>query len=156
MQFPDLLQIQLVSSPQGAVSVGAVLVALEVRTQGRYYFGTVLGLSDPAGRVQLSRSALEDDFTENQRLFLMDYRLPLCACDSEVAIRVQGGEVFVEAQRAAERNDLVPPEVRQLWRAARNEVLADSLVQIDLREHSPERVSVRVPISAAVSVRPHA
>jgi hypothetical protein len=147
MDLPAAIQIRLVSDAVGIAELSEVLVALDVLHQGRYYFGAVLGLTDTAGRLHIERSDIEQSFTENQRLFPMDYRVSLAQCDAQIAVRVLGGLDFAEAQTAAEENAFMPAEVRDLWRRARNRRLANTQVQLDLREQPPDVASVVLPVS---------
>lgn len=49
-----------------------VLVAIDFGVDGRYYYGTLVGLTDVNGVARATREEIERDFSENQRFFLMD------------------------------------------------------------------------------------
>jgi hypothetical protein len=147
MELPRTIQVQLICDAPGFAPLSDVLVALDILSLERYYYGTVLGLTDAAGHLRVERSSLERDFVENQRLFPMDYRVSLAQCDHQIAVRVLGGQEFERAQTAAETNALMSDNVRLAWRRARNTALASTSVRIDLREHSRDEILVELPIS---------
>ena len=144
LELPAAVEVELV--PEQGADVAGLLVAIDVHHAGRYYYGTLVGLSDDAGRVRLERGALERDFAADQRLFLMDYRVPLEQCDVEAAVRVDGGQDFTE-RRASAVSPLTVPAVALLWRVAANERIAPAHAVIRLdRPDWDGVVRVRLPI----------
>jgi hypothetical protein len=100
MQLPDTIRIDL--RPAGAaVSLDRILISIEIRYQGRYYFGTLLGLTSKSGRLQVPGALIAQHFAASRDLFLMDYKVPLAECDTSVVLQLPGGDKFAQQQRGA-------------------------------------------------------
>jgi hypothetical protein len=146
LELPAAIEVHLVSDNSAAVS--AILVALDLLHQGRYYYGTLIGLSDAAGRARLAREQLELDFAESQRIFVMDYKVPLKLCDREAVIRIEGGLDFTKRLRAAD-SELVDPSALALWKSAANEKIESTRVPFALDKTDPDGgVVVEVHVQA--------
>jgi hypothetical protein len=144
LDLPSAVEVTL--SPDDGATVTGVLVALDLKYAGRYYYGTHLGLSDRSGRVRLERAALERDFAEDQHLFPMDYRVSLAECDAEALVRVEGGEQFAARRTADIGSPLVSPEAAARWREARNEEVQPTAASAWLDRPDPDGV-VRVRVA---------
>lgn len=149
MQFPLTLTIQLTCVGPVEPGMADILVALDVRLSGRYYYGTVVGLSDALGRAEITRRQLHDQFANDQRLFPMDYKGGLSECDDTICVRILGGNEFREAQEAARLNPVMGPDLRSLWDRARNRRLRTVAVDVELGTAMSGDKTVVVPIVAA-------
>jgi hypothetical protein len=123
-------------------------VSLDIRIAGRYYFGTILGLTDQAGETEIADSQVQDDFKRNQQLFMMDFKVPLEQCDSVIGIKLHGAGEFRSAQQIALNGPLVAPDARALWAKARNSEIESASVEADTTD-SPSELIVDVPIKPA-------
>ena len=103
--FPSSIEVQL--HAEGDAPIANMLVVLEVNHQGRYYYGTHLGLTDLRGRVHTAWENVAHDFAADRRTFVMDYRVPLDDCDPDAVVRVDGGKEF-EVRRTQLLAELVP------------------------------------------------
>jgi hypothetical protein len=149
MHFPSKLTVQLTSVDPVASNIADILVAIDIRVGGQYYYGTVVGLSDALGRVEITRRQLDDQFTNDQRLFPMDYKIALAHCDDVIGVRILGGAEFRDAQRAARLNAHMDPDIRLLWNRAQNRGLRTVTIDLELGTATREDKCVTVPIVAA-------
>lgn len=132
MKLPHAIEVN-VSLAEGEPGVD-LLVALDIHHAGRYYFGTLLGLTDRAGGVRADQATVVESFTENQRLFPMDYRVPLSDCDALAVLRIEGGKEFTERQASAVDSLFVTPATKALWRTAKNAGIQSSEIPLRLDE----------------------
>lgn len=116
-----------------------VLVAIDFGVDGRYYYGTLVGLTDVNGVARATREEIERDFSENQRFFLMDLRLPLRKCDPIAVIHIEGGDGFIE-RRSGVDSPQIAATARKLWLAATNENVQNERASVDLRKADPNGV----------------
>jgi len=130
---PIAIEIDLITEPPRSDAVSGILIAMDLRYRGRYYYGTIVGCTNAAGHARLSYAALEAAFAADQRLSPMDYRIPLDQCDPDAVILVEGGPEFVKQRAAAVTSPLVDPEICRLWEAASNEKIdpARTIVMLD-------------------------
>jgi hypothetical protein len=131
--LPDAIEVQL--QPDGSAIIESILVSLDLLHQGRYYYGTHVGLTNASGRARVTRAEILDGFANDQRTFVMDYRVPLEECDAEAVIRVEGGQEFASRQAElleASDHTLVAPEAYSQWKAARNEAILPTRVPVTL------------------------
>lgn len=149
MYFPSKLTVQLTSVDPVAPRMAEILVALDIRLSGQYYYGTVVGLSDALGRAEITRRQLHDQFTHDQRLFPMDYKVGLSQCDDMVGIRILGGTEFRDAQRAASLSASIPPGLQSLWNRAGNRGVRSVVVDVELGAAVGDDKTVVVPVVAA-------
>jgi hypothetical protein len=73
MRLSNRIAVQLVQPDGGRSGLPDILVALDTFVAGRYYFGTLVGLTDTAGMVMIEGEELARDFRRNQQLFPMGY-----------------------------------------------------------------------------------
>jgi hypothetical protein len=146
VRIPRRIEVELIRGDSSQEPLLGILVAIDTQVDGRYYFGTLVGLTDTSGVAVVEGEALERDFRHNQALFPMDYRVPLSDCDPQVAIRIQGGEEFLEAQAAARDNAFMNADDRARWAQARNTSLSSTSLVIALTDQSQDTVRVRLPI----------
>jgi hypothetical protein len=137
--------IEAVLRAEANVSMAGILVFLDLHWHGSYYYGTLLGLTDASGRVRLEREQLLREFTESQRSFPMDYKVPLEECDTRIVVSVEGGSAFV-ARASSLISPIVSPAVQKLWRVARNSGLASTSASAQLDRPDPDNV-VRVHLT---------
>jgi len=119
IDLPETIEAEIVSA-HGDPLVG-ILVALDLRYAGRAYYATHLGLTDSTGRARIDREALTQAFAEDQRLFPMDFRIPLSECDANATLRIEGGPQFRQRRAAAIASSLIAPDAAAAWRAATND-----------------------------------
>jgi hypothetical protein len=109
-----------------------------------------MGLSDAAGKAQITREKLEADFLENQQLFPMDYREPLDQCDPVIEIRVRGGDEFVAAKENLDANSMVEAHVREAYARAANQRVESFRTTVSLLDTTNEQLSIDVHLNPAV------
>ena len=143
MILPNRIEVQLVA-PLGA-SAHDLLVALDLRYDGRYYFGTLVGLTDSAGYVCISREEIERAFKEDQRLFPMYYRVPLSECDAEAIVRVEGGREFMR-RRTELDYPFISAETRAVWQRARNERIGSTSANVTFPSISDAACQVQLSV----------
>jgi hypothetical protein len=148
--LPDRLTVTLVpSSPE--LDVAGLLLALDIRVQGRYYWGSLLGLSDAAGLAEITGDALARQFTQDRTLFPMDYKVPLDRCDAEVRIRLEGGVAFTRAREQAVNAALVSAIAREAWKGARNAAVAPAEIGACLDAMAPRNLALTLGAVQAVA-----
>jgi hypothetical protein len=118
LNLPAAFAIELKGEP---TDIDRILVAGELFHTGRYYFGGILALTDAAGHVTFSRDSIVGAFEENQRLFPMDFRVPIEECDSTVWFVLPGKDEFAVARRNALVSSMASTATKEMWRSAGNE-----------------------------------
>lgn len=131
LYLPNRIEIQLDSDVPEVVC--GVLVAIHFSIDERYYYGTLVGLTDVNGVARVTREKIEQDFSEDQRFFLMDSKVPLRKCDPVAVIHIEGGEGFIE-RRSGIDSPHIAATARELWLAATNENIQTECASVDLRK----------------------
>ena len=103
-----------------------ILIGLDTHIEGRYYWGTILGLTDASGSVSVTGAKLLADFQNDQVLFPMDYKVHLKDCDPQVTVRISGGKAFTSFQATIRHQPLVEKWAQDMWLSARNADLSPS------------------------------
>jgi len=136
LRLPEAIEVA-VSDTTGE-ALANILVELDLRWHGNYYFGTHMGLTAADGIARATSGAIEHSFRENQIVFPMDYKVPLDECDDTVGIGVLGSTEFISASSKAEGSRLVTAQAKVNWaRAANADVLS-------------RRIDVPVPVTQRV------
>jgi hypothetical protein len=131
-QLPSKLLIQVTPGFHKDVRVSELLVSLLIRYQGRTYYSTLLGLTDAAGRLEVSGDVIARDYRESQRQFPMDYRLTIAQCDPTAVVGIGGGPDFSARRTAALESAMISEPYRRWWAAARDEEVAADQTAITL------------------------
>src|SRR5689334_9591468 len=97
LTLPTAIEVDTVGADCGP----DLLLVINFELNGRYYYGSLLGLTDHNGRVRISGDELLARYHESQLQFPMDYKVALVDCDSAVTIRLIGGSTFTGQQDAA-------------------------------------------------------
>jgi hypothetical protein len=136
LQLPEAMEVA-VSDTTGE-ALANILVNLDLRWHGNYYFGTHVGLTAADGIARATASAIAHSFRESQIAFPMDYKVPLAECDDTVGIGVLDSTEFISASREAASSGLVTAQAKGDWaRAANADVLS-------------RRIDVPVPVTQRV------
>jgi hypothetical protein len=146
LEFPKLLQVQLVASDSSRVNLMDILISVQFPLQGQYYYGTNLGLTDSRGSAQITRELIELHFRNDQKAFPMDYRIPLEECDSTISVLVRGGLDFNVMKEGVLHNPIVQSDVVKSYTRARNSQVETTSVQLDLSTVSSDSASLLIPI----------
>jgi hypothetical protein len=144
LKLPHAIVVQVEGS---RAPISKLLIAVHFLHRAEYYFGGVVGLTDANGEVVFLREAIEQAFAANQRLFPMDYRIPLVDCDSMVRVVILGGEEFLAAQKTALASPLTAATAKDLWREADNSPIRSLRESVDLNKADPDRVVIKVTAS---------
>ena len=100
-----------------------ILVWVSFRRGGHDYFRTHIGLTSTTGIASATGAEIEDSYRENQRLFPMDFKVPLAGCDNEMVVGIEGAQEFRARQSGALSSDLTSESAKQRWRAAENHLV---------------------------------
>ena len=130
------------SPPPGLVPHN-LLVGVDIRINGKYYYGTILPLTDTDGSTSLIPERLKADFHHSQELFPMDYKVPLDSCDDTIGFVILGGAEFVAERDTSVGNGLVDPDAQDSWAKAANELVLTKRVDVNLATATE---AVRIPI----------
>ena len=139
LALPDILRVRVTCPTDPAVPLDRLLIFLDCHIAERYYFGCLVGLTDAEGRAQITSAGVYEHFTLDQRMFPMDYRVPLEDCDSSIRVHLVGGTDF-KAQRAQLGSGPVTPEAVGLWLRARNDIFSSATAGVDLALGNPAEV----------------
>ena len=123
-EFPSALRIQVVPALRSDVPVRQLLVGLNIRHRGRTYYGTILGLTDEHGALEVTGHMLRDDYCDSQHDFPMDYKLAIAECDPEAIVGLGGGREFEAHRSLALQSPLVREPFRSWWAVAQNNGVA--------------------------------
>jgi hypothetical protein len=143
LHLPDEIHVEVMRRDGTCAGLESLLVALDVRLGGRYYYGTLLGLTDATGTAATTGQQIERAFQADRQLFPMDYKVPLSACDSTVVVRIKGGPEFLEARSNGAARPQTAADAHEMWLAARNEHVASIAVEV---QFAPEAAVVTVPL----------
>lgn len=133
--LPDEIIIRVESEGRSDGSVVDLLITVDFELDGRYYFGSLVGLTDALGVAQTTRQALATHFRDNQAMFPKHYWVPLEECDGMVLFAVPGGAHFQSQATAATSAPMISPTARALWARARNGQVATVSHTLDLTSH---------------------
>jgi hypothetical protein len=125
-----------------------ILVSLNLYCHGRYYYGDLIGLTDDSGTVRITRDRIQLDFDADERLFPMDYKVPLGETDPIVGIVVQGHSDFLSARSAVEESRMVRPDARAAYARARNADVQTSRTQVKLPVAPPDQLIIELTVTA--------
>lgn len=155
LALPDQLVVEVTCDDGSAAIVEGLLIFLDCQHEGRYYYGSLVGLTDADGVARITREAIEGVFAEERRDFPMDYRLPLTSCDARIVVRLVGGAEFAAAADVALRSDSLRDEARALWRRARNTRVVGDEREAVLSAYGPAaNVILHTKLASTASVRP--
>jgi len=98
---------------------------------GRHYYSHPFGLTDSNGRVSATAAAIQGQFEDNQRFFIMDYKVPLLECEGTGVVDVLGDRQFAQRRDGLDPR-WVKPEWVELWRRARNGEFRSAAVRVPL------------------------
>jgi hypothetical protein len=148
MHFSARIAVRL-EPCEGLVSADRILVSLQFYYRGQAYYATILGLTDAHGTAERTFEALERDFRYDQKLFPMDFRVPLGDCDRHIEVQVEGDGDFVKRLNSVASNPFVTPDVRGLYENAQNEQVKSTRKSVDLPGISPDLLVIDLPVAAA-------
>ena len=126
MHLPDRLIVRLRPIVPPPAQLEGILIGLDTHVEGRYYWGTIIGLTDTAGSASVTATKLAADFASDQALFPMDYKVPLRDCDPQVTVRISGGRAFTSFQATIRHQPLAEKSAQELWLNAKNSDLKPS------------------------------
>lgn len=115
--WPASISVQVVTPAE--LSPESILVGIDFRLGVRDYFSALLGLTDRAGRLFVTREQLLSDFAANQQLFPMDYKVDLGECDRAL-VGITEGNDFPRRREEALKAPFLSGRARELWTNARN------------------------------------
>ena len=147
LSLPAVVRVKLVPETDAALlQREAILVQIRFTSGGDYYYGGAIALTDNGGCATWRREVIERNFSLNQHLFPMDYKVNLEDCDSVVQIVARGGAEFMGARASALASSLTAPEARDMWSRARNESIATARTSVDLNRAPPGEIEVALPV----------
>jgi len=141
LELPESIEV-LVTDTVGRPLVG-ILVELDFRWHGNYYFGTHAGLSDSDGLARVPAAQIALASREDQSLFPMDYKVPLDQCDDTIAIGFLGANDFMSARADAIASGLVTARAKTAWARAANSNVLSRRIDIPVSAGQP---TLRVPL----------
>jgi hypothetical protein len=150
-RLPNEIIVHVRTLSNGGSPLADLLVSLQLYWHGSYYYGDLIGLTDEFGNARITRDRILRDFDEDQRLFPMDYKVPIDQIDPVAGILVRGHSDFVAARSALEANPLVASDVRAAYMRARNEAVRTGGVQVNLPRSTADRLQVELAWSPSVS-----
>ena len=112
-------RVDIAVRDQNARVLADIMVSLQFNVDGRYYFFYSFGLTNGDGGVAANAAEIEQAFEDDQRLFIMDYKVPLKDCDRLGFVVVVGDSEF-SRRRETLRPGWVKPDWVERWRRARN------------------------------------
>ena len=145
MILPSTIRTTVLNVDSGA-PIPNILVVIDFLVNGRYYFGTLAGLTDNAGVITTTAVAITTDFVEDRKTFPMDYKVPLSEADNVLRIHVEGGAAFLQQRDSGLASGLVSAQARRLWTSASNANVAPSSLLVELDDFGSE-VSVTLKVA---------
>lgn len=137
LPVPERVTVQLVDQHNHPLCEPDILIALNTFIAGRYYYGSILGLTDAVGRATTTGGALLNLFHQDQGLFPMDYRVPLEECDPVIELVILCPEEVDQSRVAVRESYWVSPAVRDAYERARNARVAAVAATVALKDARP-------------------
>lgn len=124
-----MIAVQLTNASGRPLRERNVLVAVNLLSGGRYYYGNLIGLTDSRGYASTTRETLEREFYRDRASFPMDYKLELIECDNNVELVLLSREEIQKAQAAIEQFGDVDSAVVSAYARARNQLFAPAMAR---------------------------
>ena len=124
LHLPSELSVALVTDDSSLPDLAQIMVAADFYFEGRYYYGTILGLTDAIGKVRVTQAQILERFREAQLGGIMDYKIPLERCDENATIRIPGGGDFRLSQILVPGSANISSWAQDIWARAKNVDLA--------------------------------
>jgi hypothetical protein len=120
LRLPRTLSAQLRDTGGRALAVADVLIGVNLLVDGRYYYGTLVGLTNSRGVARTEGARIEEQFRSDQSDFPMDYKVALENCDSEVEVLVLSQSEIDNAKAQFADATIVSHDVREIYGRAQN------------------------------------
>ena len=124
LHLPAELAVTVITDDPAVTDLADILVNADFYLEGRYYYGDLLGLTDPAGQLLVPKRHILEGFRESQLGGIMDYKVPLDRCDANATIRIPGGGDFRFNQLLVPGSAHISNWAQDIWARARNVDLA--------------------------------
>lgn len=129
LRLPDSLQVQLCDARGLPVREADVLVAINLLVAERYYYGSLVGLTDSNGSACISREEIERRYYQDRARFPMDYKVELLDCDAFIEVVLLGREDVAVASAAVADDFSVAEYIREQYARARNAEFSPALLR---------------------------
>ncbi len=129
LRLPGRVAVQLRDVRGHPLAAADILIAINVLHEGRYYYGNLVGLTDPSGRAQLTRDELDLRFVADKVSYPMDYKIDLEDADPLIEIALLSDQEIAEAKVAVESSRCVSPDIGLCYHRARNASFTPGMVR---------------------------
>lgn len=142
LRLPIRIEAQLTDTAGRELREPAVLIGINILSNGQYYFGNLIGLTNNAGVAGIEGVELELRFLDDRSRYPMDYKIDLPDCDELIELMVLEAGDIRRASEAMEEGEVLAPIVRSQYAAARNSNFVPSLIRVigDSQHGTPLKV----------------
>jgi len=130
LRLPTRIEAHLIDTAGRALGEPGVLIAVNILSNGRYYFGNLVGLTNEAGVAAIEGVELELRFLDDRRRYPMDYKLELSECDELMEIVLLSADDIRQTSEAIEQGAEITPSIRSQYAAARNSNFTQAAVRV--------------------------
>ena len=145
LSLPSRIEAQLVGIEGSRLRAEDVLVGLNILRAGEYYYGNLVGLTDPDGIASVSRDELDLRFAADRVDYPMDYRTALEECDPLIEVCLLSGKEVSEAERGIASSPHVSDEIRRAYAKTSNQAFWPALVRVWAHLPGKRAVVVHLP-----------
>lgn len=130
LRLPTRIEAHLTDTAGHALREPAVLVAVNLLSHGRYYFGNLIGLTNENGVAVIEGVELELRYLDDRARYPMDYKLELSDCDELIEVVLLSGAELVQAREAMAQGSDVASSIRSQYGTARNDGFTPAVVRL--------------------------
>jgi len=120
LRLPGRIQARLQDISGAELRTADVLIGINTFRNGKYYYGNLLGLTDPMGRVELPRHELELRFAADRVAFPSDFTTDLETSDERVEIVLLTAAELEQARESIAQDRAISQDIRAAYEMARN------------------------------------
>jgi hypothetical protein len=149
LRLPTRIEVQLTDTAGRPLREPALLIGINILSDGRYYFGNLIGLTNDSGVAAIEGVELELRYQEDRSRYPMDYKLELADCDELIEIVLLSAEELKQARDAVEEAAGIAHSIRTQYAAARNEKFSSALVRVSGDAPQGNSLKVSLPTNRA-------
>lgn len=144
LRLPRTITVQLTNTSGRPLKERNLLVAINLLSAGRYYYGNLVGLTDEDGRTTTSGAILERAFYRDRATYPMDYKLELLECDDTIELVLLSEKEIGESRAAIAAYGGVDASAVASYECARNRHFAPAMTRVvaDSEHDTPLHVAL--------------
>lgn len=131
LRLPTSISVRLLDQSGLPLHERDVLIAINILQRGAYYYGNLVGLTDPSGVATVRGDEIDARYRSDCKVFPMDYRLELIECDSMIEVVILSPKEINDALVALDAVAIAEPQLRAQYLRARNREFDPALLRLE-------------------------